>query len=152
MHFDINKAFEQADQIKTHAHKLRDTRAALLSFQQLLQQLWRGEEVEHLNIVINNFSNKLAFTATELDTIAIDINPAAQEVRRQEDLEAAQIILNREDANVANLRLIFENAQRQHNMMPNPASLALLTAAQTNLNNAIQVRNDAAARVRALMR
>jgi len=152
MRIDLNKAIEQADQIKTQAHKLRDTRAALLSFQQLLQQHWCGEEVTHLNAAVNNISNKLAFTATELNAIVADINPAAQEVRRQEDLEAAQLILNREDVNVANLRLIFENVQRQHNMQPTPASLALLTTAQTNLNNAIQVRNNAAARVRALIR
>lgn len=152
MRIDLNMANDQARQIRMRTDNLRDARALLLSFQQNLNNHWHGQEMIGINNAINSILNRLAASSSELDGIATEINPAAQEVRRQEDLADARAVLAREDANVANLRRAFENTQRQHNVNPNPSSQIELNRAQTSLNNAIRIRNDAAARVRALMR
>ena len=149
---DLNRANEQAGQMRRQSDDLRDARALLLSFQRELQQHWHGQEMVGINNAINNMLSKISSTSTEMDTIAAEIVSTAQEVRRQEDLADARMVLAREDNNVENLRRIFDNIQHHHNINQTHHTQAELNTAVTNLNNAIRRRNDAAARVRALMR
>ena len=152
MRIDLNIANEQARRIQKHTDDLRNARTLLSSFREDLQHHWRGQEMIGINNAINNILSRLTASSSELDAISAEINPAAQEVRRQEDLADARSVLAREDANVDNMRRVFEDIQRQHSINPCPSTQAALTVAQTRLNNAVRIRNDAATRVRALMR
>ena len=151
MRVDLNMATEQARRIQRNADDLRDARRLLLSFQETLNRHWRGEELVNINNAINATLRRILESTIELDEIAPEIIAAAQEIRRQEELADAQAALAREDAHVAGLRTAFESAQRQHSIDPAPATQAALNTAQTDLNNAMHTRNDAAARVRALI-
>jgi len=142
-----------------HARMLRNTvqdlvsmRERLFHFRDSLRHHWRGQEVESLINFNSDNAVRLKKMVNEADDIAADIILAAQEVRRQEDLADARAVLAREDNNVANLRRVFDNAQRQHNINPSPATQAELNMARNNLNNAIHTRNSASARVQSLIR
>ena len=152
MRINLTLASDQARQAGNCVNSLINAKDALQIFNSQLQAHWRGEEVQNINIAINNILSRLASSSSELNIISSEIIPAAQEVRRQEDLADANAILAREDATVANLRRAFENAQHQHSINPTLATQMALNTSQTHLNNAIRIRNDAAARVRALMR
>ena len=151
MPIDLNLANAHSGQATSAARQLSDARHALLAFQIRLHQHWRGQEVDSLNATINNIATRLGVQVAELESIASLINPAAQEVLRQENLAAAQAVLAREDANVANLRTQFTNAERQHQRNPSNATQTALDRLRTNLNNAIRIRNNAATRVRNFM-
>jgi len=150
MGIDLNAANRQAQQAQVQANDLHDARALLLSFQKELNLHWRGQEVDDINNAISNILKRLMSSAEELNAIAADVPLAAQEVRRQEDLANAREILSREDQNVANLRRVFENTQRQHNLNPSTKTQSALNTAQANLNNAIRTQNVAAERLSAL--
>jgi len=152
MRIDLNRANEHARQMQLQSDSLHDARSLLHSIQGDLRSNWRGPEMENISASINNMLTRLATLANEAASIAADIPPAAQEIRRQEDLADARIVLAREDSNVANLRRNLENAQRQHSINPTPATQSELNRAQGNLNNAIHTRNNAAAQVQSLMR
>ena len=150
MRIDLNIANEQAGQFRRQSSDLRDGRLSVQSFQRRLRQHWRSDEVSRINSALSNNMNRLTALAAELDTIATDIVSVAQEIRRQEELADANAALLREDTNVANLRRAFDNAERQHRTNNTSSTLTALNTAQRNLNHAIQMRNDAATRVRSL--
>lgn len=152
MRIDINLATEQARRMLTLSNNVNDARLSLQSFQRAIRQHWRGQEFDSINNTINRILNRHVTLTSDLATISSDINSAAQEVRRQEDLADASAALERENNNVANLRRTFETAQQQHNIKQNPSTQAELKTAQANLNNAIRTRDDASESVQALMR
>ena len=152
MRINLTVANDHAWQTTASANNLNNVRDALLVYRSQLQLHWRGEEMQHINHAINDILARLATVASELNAIGANIVPAAQEVRRQEDLADARTALAREDNNVANLRRTFDNAQLQHNRNPNQSTQAALNTARNNLNNAIRIRNNAADKVRTLTR
>lgn len=84
MQIDLNITNNQANHIITQANDLHSARAALLSYQNELQNHWRGEEMHYINSAIDDFVASLAAAASELGAIAADITRAAQVVKRHE--------------------------------------------------------------------
>jgi len=152
MRVDVNLANDHARMLRNLAQDLVSMRERLFRFNEDLRHHWRGQEVESLISVSNDNAIRLKKMVNEVDSIAMDIPLAAQEIRRQEDLADARAVLSREDNNVANMRRALDNAQRQHNINPSPATQAELNRARNNLNNAIHTRNNASARVQSLTR
>lgn len=152
MRIDLNMANMQAKQMQSQTGDLRDARHKLMSFGNELNNHWRGQEMTGINNAVDNIQTRLASSIVELDEIAALIMPAAQEVRRLEDLADARAMLQREETNVLNMQRAFDHAGRQHAINPTAFTQTALNTAQRNLNNAIQLRNEAAARVQAFMR
>ena len=150
MKIDLNTVNVQANQLRAKANSLRDERIALQSYRQNLNNDWRGQEMIGVNNFIDNTMSQLLSLSSELDNIASDVISAGQEVRRQEELAEAMAALGRADANIANLRVAFDNAQRHHYENPSSSTHSALISAQNKLNDEINVRNNVAVTVRSL--
>ena len=151
MSINLQQANTQAQQLQGNSTNIINLRTQMQNFRQSLNTNWRGEEVHSLNMAIDSIMQRLSGLSAEVSNIAAEIPPAAQEVRRQEELATARVVLAREDANVANLQRAFETAQRNHSRANTPVTLNILNTARTRLNDAIQIRNNAARRVNALL-
>ena len=150
MRINLDLAAAQAARLQVLAGDLRSIRAAVVSFHQELGGHWRGQEVTVINSSLDSLVARFAPLASTLDGISADIMPAALEVRRQEDLAIAQSALTSANANVSSLQSTLDNARRRHDENPTPSTLNTLNSAEMRLNNAINERDAAAARVRSL--
>ena len=150
MRINLNAAHAQAGQVRAQANNLRSARMPLSSYQSSLNQNWRGEEVVLINQAIQDLQTRLTAAASELDSISADIIAAAEAIRRAEELADAQAALAGAASALTRARQDLQQAQRQHDANPSPASQAAVNAARTRVNNATNTHNNAAAKVRAL--
>jgi len=152
MRIDLNRANDQARQMRLQSNRLQDARTQLLLLRSQLQRHWRGEEVEIIMRAINRLQSELMVATNNTAAIANEINSVANTIRREEDLAIARADLTQANNNVNTLRRSVQQAERQHSLDPTASTQRALNDSVNRLNNAMNQQSAATARVRVLSR
>ena len=150
MGIDIQQARAQASKISSCASDLNQVKNILFLYKSRLSQSWNAEEMRYINICIDQIMQRINNLSSELKALSSDINNAAVEVKREEDLAAAQAVLasagvvfNRAKQNYIRIQNLYYNN-------PSDAMNANLESAKKAYYSALNSYNAAASKVRSL--
>ena len=87
---NLLKINNQAEKLREQAVLLRGAQSSLLSYQHNLNCYWNGVEMVPTNRAMDEYRNRLATIATDLDSISNDMIREAEAVRRAEEIAEAQ--------------------------------------------------------------
>lgn len=90
MRINLAQVNYQVRQLNDQTAVLRVAQSSLLLYQRNLNTCWRGIEMVPTNQLIDDYSNRLASIAADLNSIGNDIIIEAEAIRIAEELAEAQ--------------------------------------------------------------
>lgn len=84
MGIDLSAANCRARELQQQASNLRNAKAELNAYMNLLSTYWEGNEVKYYRQAITNLQNRLTNAASSLDSLASSVVSTANEIREEE--------------------------------------------------------------------
>ncbi|MGR7944964.1 hypothetical protein ACU063_10850 [Paenibacillus sp. M.A.Huq-81] len=90
MGINVSAARSQASSISGYAADLRGVKMGLMQYKTEINQNWKSTEVQYVNQALDQIVNELTSISSELDSLSSDIVTTAEDIKREEDAEAAR--------------------------------------------------------------
>ena len=84
---DVGSANARANELRSYAWKLRNSKTGLVQYKTMLETSWEGTEVSYYLDAVEKIQQKLNQTALELESIANAISATAAQIREREEAE-----------------------------------------------------------------